>query len=60
MGKGDKRSKKGKIWRIHYWVLKKSEILRLANLKEKEDAEGEYAIYDEISPDVWNREKEEK
>lgn len=52
--------KKGKIWRIHYWVLKKNDILRLANLKEKEDSEGEYAIYDEISNDVWNREKEEK
>ena len=52
--------KKGKIWRIHYWVLKKNDILRLANLEEKEDSEGEYAIYDEISNDVWNRDKEEE
>jgi hypothetical protein len=52
--------KKGKIWRIHYWVLKKNDILRLANMKEKVDKEGEYAIYDEISNDVWNRDKEEE
>ncbi len=52
--------KKGKIWRIHYWVLKKNDILRLANMVEKEDKEGEYAIYDEISNDVWNRDKEEE
>jgi hypothetical protein len=50
--------KKGKIWRIHYWVLKKNDILRLANMKEKEDKGGEYDIYDEISNDVWNRDKE--
>lgn len=50
--------KKGKIWRIHYWVLKKSEILRLANLQEKTDSADDYAIYDEISNDVWNRDKD--
>jgi hypothetical protein len=50
--------KKGKIWRIHYWVLKKNDILRLGNMKEKEDKGGEYDIYDEISNDVWNRDKE--
>jgi len=49
--------KKGKIWRIHYWVLKKDEILRLANLKEKEKEDDEYTIYDEISNDVWSRDE---
>ena len=52
--------KKGKIWRIHYWVLKKNDIIKLANMEEKEDTGGEYAIYDEISNDVWNRDKEEE
>lgn len=52
--------KKGKIWRLHYWVLKKREILRLANLTEEVESEGDYAIYDDISNDVWNRNKEEQ
>jgi hypothetical protein len=51
--------KKGKIWRIHYWVLKKRDILRLANLADEEKSEEDYAIYDEISNDVWSRNKEE-
>lgn len=51
--------KKGKIWRIHYWVLKKRDILRLANLVDEVKSEEEYAIYDDISNDVWTRNKEE-
>ena len=27
--------KKGKLWRIHYWILKKDQILRLARRKER-------------------------
>jgi hypothetical protein len=50
--------KKGKIWRIHYWVLKKSEILKLANIEEKKDSTDEFGIYDEMSNDVWTRDKE--
>ncbi|UCE37513.1 MAG: hypothetical protein JSW00_18995 [Thermoplasmata archaeon] len=52
--------KKGKIWRIHYWVLKKREILRLANLVDEVPTNEDYAIYDEISDDVWSRHKEEE
>jgi hypothetical protein len=51
--------KKGKIWRIHYWVLKKRDILRLANLTDEVESEEDYAIYDEISNDVWSRNKGE-
>ncbi len=51
--------KKGKIWRIHYWVLKKRDIIRLANLIDEVKPEEEYAIYDDISNDVWSRNKEE-
>ena len=51
--------KKGKIWRIHYWVLKKKDILRLANLIDEVKSEEEYAIYDDISNDIWSRNKEE-
>ena len=36
---------KGKIWRIHYWVLKKDEIFKLAKLKPtKEKKEDKYKI----------------
>jgi hypothetical protein len=52
--------KKGKIWRIHYWVLKKNDILRLANLKEIKVKEDEYAIYDEMSNDIWNRDNQDE
>ncbi len=51
--------KKGKIWRIHYWVLKKADILRLANLQDKKKIQNDYAIYGEISDVVWNRDKDE-
>lgn len=47
--------KKGKIWRIHYWVLKKNDILRLANLKDEDKIENEYKIYNEISDEIWSR-----
>jgi hypothetical protein len=47
--------KKGKIWRIHYWVLKKREILRLANLKDEDETRNEYKkIYNGVSNDIWN------
>jgi hypothetical protein len=51
--------KKGKIWRIHYWVLKKADILRLANLQDKKKKRSDYAIYSEISDEVWTRDKKE-
>ncbi len=50
--------KKGKIWRIHYWVLKKNDILRLANLKEEDKKDEMYTIYNEISDEVWSRDEE--
>ena len=46
--------KKGRIWRIHYWVLKKRDILRLANQKPDNDRGNEYTkIYNELPTDVW-------
>ena len=50
--------KKGKIWRIHYWVLKKNDILRLANLKDEVKPKEDYAIYSEISNDIWSRNRD--
>ena len=50
--------KKGKMWRIHYWILKKDQIFRLAAIPEEErPPEDEIAsIYENISKDVWVRE----
>jgi len=49
--------KKGKMWRIHYWILKQDQILRLANLPEDKPKEGQRgeSVYDEISDEVWVR-----
>jgi hypothetical protein len=45
---------KGKVWRIHYWVLKKNEILRLATAKPVEETkESDYPIYDDLSEEIW-------
>lgn len=45
---------KGKVWRIHYWVLRKEEIFKLAKLKPiKKEEEDNYKIYDDLSEDVW-------
>ena len=50
--------KKGKLWRIHYWILKNDQILRLARQSEQaqKHTDDSSAIYDEISEEVWNRE----
>jgi len=51
--------KKGKLWRIHYWILKKDQIIRLA--KSEEDGverHDEVAdVYEQISDEEWARHK---
>jgi hypothetical protein len=51
--------KKGKLWRIHYWILKKDQIIRLANSIEssEEKKEDAGAVYDQISDEEWARHK---
>lgn len=51
---------RGKIWRIHYWVLRKREIMALcAEVDAEEEARGrppgEYDVYDEVDPRIWAR-----
>lgn len=46
---------KGKVWRIHYWILKKADIIKFAEEKEPEKDEEEFSVYNEISDDVWHR-----
>lgn len=52
---------RGKIWRIHYWIMRKREILELAKdapagESEKAKERGEFEVYDEVDPRVWARE----
>lgn len=49
--------KKGKLWRIHYWILKNDQILRLARQSEEiqKGTDDSSAIYDEISEEVWEQ-----
>ena len=49
--------KKGKLWRIHYWILKKDQIIRLASMDEKVVPEvGNVTdVYEEISDEQWAR-----
>jgi len=51
--------KKGKLWRIHYWILKKDQIIRLANSTEASEEKKEDAgdVYDQISDEEWARHK---
>src|SRR5512136_338263 len=51
--------KKGKLWRIHYWILKKDQIIRLANSEEEGVAVKDEAaqVYDQVSDEEWARHK---
>jgi hypothetical protein len=49
--------KKGKLWRIHYWILKKDQIIRLASADEGGKAEQAASedVYDQLSDEEWAR-----
>jgi hypothetical protein len=51
--------KKGKLWRIHYWILKKDQIIRLAQMDDEGiEAKDEAAdVYDQVSDEEWSRHK---
>lgn len=45
---------RGKLWRIHYWVLKVDQMKQA--LVEMKGSEEDYqALYDDISEEVWAR-----
>lgn len=49
---------RGKIWRIHYWILNKREILRLAEEHETGpvgEKKAPCSIYEEIDDEVWKK-----
>jgi len=47
----------GQTWRIHYWALKKDQILRMARLEEIKqlDVDDNSRVYDEVSEEMWNQ-----
>jgi len=49
--------RKGKLWRTHFWVLKKDQILRLATSDEADKAKDETKedVYDQLSDEEWAR-----
>lgn len=46
---------KGKVWRIHYWKLKKNEILKYAQQETVEEKKEEYDVYSDLEDDIWHR-----
>lgn len=49
--------KKGKLWRIHYWILKKDQIARLAVMDDVAEKSGSTPVdvYEELSDEQWAR-----
>lgn len=47
--------KRGKLWRIHYWVLKTKHIQQLAHAEEGEEEMDHQLLYSSISEEVWSR-----
>ncbi len=47
----------GREWRIHYWVLNKERIMRLAagEVEEKVEVEDIGEVYEEIPDEIWAR-----
>jgi len=47
--------KKGKLWRIHYWILKKDQIKRMANIPDEVplDPNDPKTLYTGMAEDVW-------
>ncbi|HUT27719.1 MAG TPA: DUF6015 family protein [Methanomassiliicoccales archaeon] len=47
--------KKGKLWRIHYWILKKDQIKRVANIPDEVplDPNDPKTLYTGMAEDVW-------
>ncbi len=47
--------KKGKMWRIHYWILRVERIKALAKPSKPAPTGDAFAVYDEIPDDIWAR-----
>ncbi len=47
--------KKGKLWRIHYWILKTDYIKKLSSAEKKENGADYKDVYSSVSEDIWSR-----
>lgn len=47
--------KRGKRWRIHYWVLNKREIVKLSRGEEEAPEDDQYLVYDFDDDEMWAR-----
>ncbi len=53
----------GREWRIHYWILDTTEILKAAKSyrpKETMQEEEDYQVYDDIPDDIWKARSEQE
>lgn len=48
--------KKGKTWRIHYWVLRVDRIKQLAKVSGARKVKDAFAVYKDVPDEVWARE----
>ena len=46
---------KGKVWRIHFWILNSKRIEELALKKAEDKKQDEFKVYDNLSEDIWDR-----
>lgn len=47
--------KRGKLWRIHYWVLRINHIKKLARAEESDGELDHQLLYSSISEEAWSR-----
>ncbi len=47
--------RKGKMWRIHYWILKVERIKELAKPRGPKAAVDAFAVYKDLPDDIWTR-----
>ncbi|MEE9116699.1 MAG: DUF6015 family protein [Thermoplasmata archaeon] len=47
--------KRGKLWRIHYWVLRTEFIKQLAYEEVVDDEVDHQLLYSSISEEIWSR-----
>jgi hypothetical protein len=47
--------KKGKTWRIHYWVLRVDRIKQLAKAISGRKVEDAFAVYQDVPDEIWAR-----
>ena len=47
--------KKGKMWRIHYWILRVERIKAFAKPQRPKAEVNAFAVYNDLPDDIWAR-----